>query len=112
MMMNRGKFEGRQVLKPETVDAMLALQNPKGAPQGRGFPTLGRGFVWILSEIKGRRVFQINGFGPAFFAQVYFEPDRKTGGAFFTTGGFDSFEALGNAVRRFFDKLLEATDRL
>jgi len=112
MMINRGKSEGRQVLKPETVDAMLALQNPKGAPQGRGFPILGRGFVWILSEINGRRVFQINGFGPAFFAQVYFEPDRKTGGAFFTTGGFDSFEALGNAVRRFFDKLLEATDRL
>jgi CubicO group peptidase (beta-lactamase class C family) len=112
MMMNRGRFEGRQIMKPETVDTMLALQNPKGAPQGRGFPTLGRGFVWVLSEIKGRRIFQMNGFGPAFFAQVYFDPAQKIGGAFFTTGGFDSFEALGNAVRLFFEKLLEATDRL
>jgi CubicO group peptidase (beta-lactamase class C family) len=112
MMMNRGTFEGRQILKPETVDAMLALQNPEGAPQGRGFPTLGRGFVWVLSEIKGRRIFQMNGFGPSFFAQVYFDPAHKIGGAFFTTGGFDSFEALGNAVRLFFEKLLEATDRL
>jgi CubicO group peptidase (beta-lactamase class C family) len=112
MMMNRGKIEGRQVLKPETVDAMLALQNPEGAPQGRGFPTLGRGFVWVLSEIRGRRIFQMNGFGPAFFAQVYFDPAQKIGGAFFTTGGFDSFEALGNAVRSFFEKLLEASDRL
>jgi CubicO group peptidase (beta-lactamase class C family) len=111
MMMNRGRFEGKQILRPETVDAMLALQNPKGAPQGRGFPTLGRGFVWVLSEIKGRRIYQMNGFGPAFFAQVYFDPAQKTGGAFFTTGGFDSFEALGNAVRLFFDKLLNATDR-
>jgi CubicO group peptidase (beta-lactamase class C family) len=112
MMMNRGRFEGRQIMKPETVDTMLALQNPKGAPQGRGFPTLGRGFVWVLSEIKGRRIFQMNGFGPAFFAQVYFDPAQKIGGAFFTTGGFDSFEALGNAVRLFFEKLLEATNRL
>jgi CubicO group peptidase (beta-lactamase class C family) len=112
MMMNRGRFEGKQILKPETVDMMLSLQNPKGAPQGRGFPTLGRGFVWVLSEIQGRRIFQMNGFGPSFFAQVYFDPASKTGGAFFTTGGFDSFESLGNAVRLFFGKLLEATDRL
>lgn len=112
MMMNRGRFENKQILRPETVDAMLALQNPKGAPQGRGFPTLGRGFVWILSQIKDRRIFQMNGFGPAFFAQAYFDPARKIGGAFFTTGGFDSFQALGNAVQLFFNKMLEASDRL
>jgi CubicO group peptidase (beta-lactamase class C family) len=112
MMINRGEFEGKRILKPETVDAMLALQNPEGAPPGRGFPTVGRGFVWVLSEIDHRRIFQMNGFGPAFFAQVYFDPERKTGGAFFTTGGFDSFEALGNAVRLFFGKLLEETGRL
>ena len=112
MMMNRGRFENKQILKPDTVDAMLALQNPKGAPQGRGFPTLGRGFVWVLSRIKDRRIFQMNGFGPAFFAEVYFDPARKIGGAFFTTGGFDSFQALGNAVQLFFDKMLAATERL
>jgi CubicO group peptidase (beta-lactamase class C family) len=112
MMADRGRFDGKQVLKPETVDAMLALQNPPGAPAGRGFPVLGRGFVWTLNEVRGRRLFQMNGFGPAFFAEVYFDPERKTGGAFFTTGGFSSFEVLGNTVRLFFDKLLDATDRL
>jgi CubicO group peptidase (beta-lactamase class C family) len=112
MMMNRGMFEGRQILKPETVDAILTLQNPKGAPRGRGFPTLGRGFVWVLSDITGRRIFGMNGFGPSFFAEVYFDPTAKIGGAFFTTGGFGSFEALGNAFRLFFEKLLDATDRL
>ena len=112
MMMNRGRFRGRQILKPETVDAALALQSPAGAPPGRGFPTLGRGFVWVLSDINGRRIFQMNGFGPSFFAQVYFDPAHKTGGAFFTTGGFDSFETLGTAVRTFFDKLLDAGDRV
>ncbi|MDH4270552.1 MAG: beta-lactamase family protein [Candidatus Aminicenantes bacterium] len=112
MMMNRGRFEDRQILRPKTVDAMLALQSPQGAPQGRGFPTIGRGFVWVLSQIKDRQIFQMNGFGPTFFAQVYFDPARKIGGAFFTTGGFDSFQALGNAVQSFFDKMLEVTDRL
>lgn len=112
MMMNRGAFEGRQILKPETVDTMLALQNPPGAPQGRGFPTIGRGFVWIFSQVQDRRVYQMNGFGPSFFAQVFFDPARKTGGAFFTTGGFESFEALGRAVPLFFDRLLKAADQL
>jgi CubicO group peptidase (beta-lactamase class C family) len=112
MMMTRGRFEDRQILKPKTVDAMLELQNPKDAPQGRGFPTLGRGFVWVLSQIRDRRIYQMNGFGPAFFVQVYFDPARKIGGAFFTTGGFDSFQALGNAVQLFFDHMLEASDRL
>ncbi len=112
MMIQRGEFEGQRILKPETVDAMLALQDPQGAPPGRGFPTLGRGFVWVLSRIQDRPIFQMNGFGPAFFDQVYFDPDGKSGGAFFTTGGFDSFEALGKAVTEFFGRLLRATDRL
>ena len=90
----------------------MGLENPPGAPPGRGFPTVGRGFVWVLSEINGRRIFQMNGFGPAFFAQVYFDPARKTGGAFFATGGFDSFQALGQAVQLVFEELLDATDRL
>jgi CubicO group peptidase (beta-lactamase class C family) len=112
MMMNQGEFEGQRILKPETVGTILAPQNPPGAPQGRGFPTLGRGFVWIFSQVRQSRVFQMNGFGPAFFAEVYFDPVRKNGGMFFTTGGFDSFDALGKAVQLFTDKLLETTDRL
>jgi CubicO group peptidase (beta-lactamase class C family) len=109
MMSDRGRFEGKQILKRETVDTMLALQNPDGAPAGRGFPILGRGFVWTLNQVGDRRIFQMNGFGPAFFAEVYFDPARRTGGAFFTTGGFSSFEALGNTVRLFFETFLDAT---
>jgi hypothetical protein len=36
----------------------------------------------------------------------------KTGGAFLTTGGFDSFQALGNTVQLSLDRLFQATDRL
>jgi len=77
MMANRGRFGKRQILKPATVDTMLALQNPPGAPPGRGFPTLGRGFVWVFSQIQDRQIYQMNGFGPSFFAQVYFDPAGK-----------------------------------
>jgi len=111
MMADRGRFDGKQILQPETVDAILALQNPPGATAGRGFPVLGRGFVWTLNQVGERRIFQMNGFGPAFFAQVYFDSKSRTGGAFFTTGGFSSFEVLGNTVRLFFERLLDATDR-
>jgi CubicO group peptidase (beta-lactamase class C family) len=111
MMANGGRFGDARVLKAATVDTMLALHNPPGAPAGRGFPTIGRGFVWILSDIKGRRIYQMNGFGPSFFAQVYFDPAGASGGAFFTTGGFESFQALGSFVRQTFDTLLAGTDK-
>jgi CubicO group peptidase (beta-lactamase class C family) len=111
MMANRGEFEGRRVLKPATVDTMLTLHNPPGAPAGRGFPTIGRGFVWVLSDVQGRRIFQMNGYGPSFFAQVFFDPAQKSGGAFFTTGGFESFGALGKAVQESVSRLIEASDR-
>lgn len=110
MMANHGTYLRRQVLKPETIETMLALQNPPGAPPGRGFPTLGRGFVWILSEVEGRRVFQMNGFGPTFFCQVFFDPATQAGGAFFTTGGFRSFQDLGRMVRGTFGRLLDAAE--
>ena len=38
------------------------------------------------SRKADRGIFQMNGFEPVFFAQVYFDPVRNTGGAFFTTG--------------------------
>jgi len=112
MMIGQGTYAGMRVLKPQTVDAMLALQNPPGAPAGREFPILGRGFVWILSQVSDRRIFQMNGFGPAFFAQVYFDPERKTGGAFFTTGEYASFAALGTAVTRILTTMIDATARM
>lgn len=112
MMANKGEFAGKRVLKAETLELMLAPQAAPGAPAGKGLPVVSRGLVWILSQAGERRVWQMNGFGPSFFAQVYFDPEKKTAGAFFTTGGFRSFEEMGKAVREMIAALLEYEDKV
>lgn len=112
MMANSGEFAGRRVLGGKTVGLMLAPQAAPGAPAGKGFPVVSRGLVWILSQANERRVWQMNGFGPSFFAQVYFDPEKKTAGAFFTTGGFRSMEEMGRAVREMLTKLMEYEDKV
>lgn len=112
MMANRGEFAGKWVLKAETVGLMLSPQAAPGAPAGKGLPVVSRGLVWILSQAGERRIWQMNGFGPSFFAQVYFDPEKKTAGAFFTTGGFRSFDEMGSAVREMIGALLEYENKI
>ena len=112
MMAGGGEFAGKRVLKAETVGLMLAPQAAPGAPAGKGLPTVSRGLVWILSQAGERRIWQMNGFGPSFFAQVYFDPEKRTAGAFFTTGGFRSFDEMGKAVREMLTTLLEYEDKV
>ena len=112
MMAGNGMFAGKRVLKAETLGLMLVPQAAAGAPAGKGFPVVSRGLVWILSQAGERRVWQMNGFGPSFFAQVYFDPGKKTAGAFFTTGGFRSFDEMGRAVREMLTTLLEYEDKV
>ncbi len=107
MMAGSGEFAGKRVLREKTVGLMLAPQAAPGAPAGRGLPVVSRGLVWIFSQAGERRVWQMNGFGPSFFAQVYFDPEKKTAGAFFTTGGFRSMEEMAVAVREMLITLLE-----
>ncbi len=112
MMANRGEFQDKRVLKAKTIDQMLAPQAAPGAPAGKGLPVISRGLVWILSQAGERRVWQMNGFGPSFFAQVYFDPEKKTAGAFFTTGVFRSLDEMGRAVREMIAKLMEYEDKV
>jgi CubicO group peptidase (beta-lactamase class C family) len=112
MMANRGMFKGSQILKPATMDTLLAIQNLRDSPRGRTFPTIGHALLWILSRAKDHDIFQMNGFGTGFFTQVYFDPKSGIGGAFFITGEFSSFPAMGSFVVRTFDELFNATDRL
>lgn len=112
MMTNRGSFQGKQVLKAATLDTLLALQHLAPPPPGRAHPTLGQALLWLKSKVGEHEIYQMNGFGPGFFTEVYFDPKTRIGGAFFTTGEFSSFPAMGGFITATLDRLLAATAEL
>jgi hypothetical protein len=94
------------------MDTLLALQQQGENPPGRAFPTVGHALLWTLSRAGPHEIYQMNGFGPAFFAQVYFDPKSGIAGEFFTTGQLSSMTALGELVTRTIEKLLAASGQV
>lgn len=109
MLMNRGEFEGKQILEPGTVDAMLTLQEIGDNPPSRMFEHIGRALLWNKVGVKGYEIFHFNGFGSGFFTEVYFDPEKKIGGMFFITGEFSSFPVMGESIQKMVVNLLDAS---
>jgi CubicO group peptidase (beta-lactamase class C family) len=112
MLMNRGEFEGKQILEPETIDIMLTLQEMGDNPPGRMFEHIGRALLWNKVRVGDYEIFHFNGFGSGFFTEVYFDPEKKTGGMFFITGEFTSFPVMGESIQEIVESLLDASDKL
>jgi CubicO group peptidase (beta-lactamase class C family) len=112
MLMNRGEFEGKQILEPETVVTMLTLQEIGDNPPSRMFEHIGRALLWNKVGVKDSKIFHFNGFGSGFFTEVYFDPEKKTGGMFFITGEFSSFPVMGESIQKMVENLLDASGKL
>jgi len=87
MLLNQGRYGGRQVLKPETVATWLTPQKIPGMPPARGIIqrddyALG----WPVHRLKGEVAYLHNGAGSGFGTYVYFVPSLMTGGMIFVTG--------------------------
>ena len=87
MVLNRGRYRGRQVMKPETVATWLAPQGISGMPPARGIIqrddyALG----WPVHRLKGEVAYLHNGSGTGFGTYVYFVPSLMIGGMIFVTG--------------------------
>ena len=87
MVLNRGRYRGRQVMKPETVATWLAPQEIPGMPPARGIIqrddyALG----WPVHRLKGEVAYLHNGSGTGFGTYVYFVPSLMIGGMIFVTG--------------------------
>ncbi|RJP71818.1 MAG: class A beta-lactamase-related serine hydrolase [Ignavibacteriales bacterium] len=83
--MNKGIYNNYQLLKPETVELMLAPQGIKNIPS-RSFPILDIGLTWLLNDIEGTTLYNMNGFSGSGFTNAYFSPKEKIGILYFFTG--------------------------
>jgi len=82
---NKGSYYNYQLLKPETVELMLAPQGIKNIPS-RSFPILDIGLTWLLNDIEGTTLYNMNGFSGSGFTNAYFSPKEKIGILYFFTG--------------------------
>lgn len=111
MLINRGKFDGKQVLAESSLEKMLEIQQLPGKQQARMFQPVGRALLWnkviVSIDSKNIEIYHFNGFGSGFFTEVFFSPDAKIGGMFYITGQFKSFPLMGQAVKENIMKMLD-----
>jgi len=86
MMMNNGKFSGKQVLEPETISLILSPQNVKGTPSRRKPPIVDMGISWWSLESGSRTFFIHEGGGSGIMTFALFDPVNKIGAILFLTG--------------------------
>jgi CubicO group peptidase (beta-lactamase class C family) len=84
-LMNEGKYKDSQLLKPETVELMLAPQGIAGIP-GRTFPVKDIALTWLIVDIDGSEYYSMNGFSGSGFTNALFSRDKKSGCLFYCTG--------------------------
>jgi len=112
MIINKGNFQGVQVLKESTIETMLEIQDLPGEQPSRSFKPLGRTILWNKIEVdltdRNVEIYHFNGFGAGFFTEAFFSVDEIFAGMFFTTGQFESFPKMGRAIQENITQMLES----
>lgn len=77
-LLNEGRFQGRQVMSPETITALWSphIPMPETTDPDRN---LAYGFGWMLAEVDGRPVIHHGGATGTMTSFAILEPQRKTG---------------------------------
>lgn len=86
MLINKGSFQGKQILKPETVTQIFTPQNVKNSPDSKRWSKIDMGLTWWLRESKSERYFSHSGGGSGITTFAFFDPEKKIGAVFFITG--------------------------
>jgi CubicO group peptidase (beta-lactamase class C family) len=91
MLMNHGNFEGKQVLRPETISAIFTRQNLRIGPEGKALaPTmmlLDMGLTWHVYEMNSRVYFGHTGGGTGgVSAFTVIDPSSRSGFIAMVTG--------------------------
>lgn len=100
MLLNEGTFDGRQILKPETVDELFAAQTviPISERSEELYPSThfrAYGLGWFLQNYRGVKVAQHSGSLDGMRARVGLIPERGLGAVLFTNAPeSDLLEAL------------------
>jgi CubicO group peptidase (beta-lactamase class C family) len=97
MIMNEGRFGGRQILKRATVEKMLSRQHLKDLPTFP-FHEIDMGLVWNLTRLGDREVYMKTGRGSGINTCVLFEPATKIGFVLLITGPIEDLSIFMEMV--------------
>lgn len=85
VIMNNGRYNNNQLLKPETIDLMLSPQKVKDIPS-RSFKAIDIGLCWLINEVENTELYDMNGFSGSCFANAYFSNKDRTAMIYYFTG--------------------------
>ena len=85
MILNEGKYGNNQLVKPETIELMLAPQNIKNIPS-RSHKLIDKSLGWLIIEAEGSELYTMNGFSGSMFSATYFSKTENIGLIYYFTG--------------------------
>ena len=85
VILNNGSYKDRQLLKPETVTAMLTPQNVENIPS-RAFKITDISLCWLISEVENEDLYNMNGFSGSLFINTYFSRKDKSAIIYYFSG--------------------------
>ena len=108
MIMDNGKFNDKQVLKPETISKIFEPQKIKEIPpEQNALPMVDRSLIWKIVEISGQRFFAHTGGGTGINTLVLFDPVEKNAIIWFCTGEAETVETYLGIFSLLLKKLAE-----
>ena len=78
MLLNKGSFKGKEILKPSTVDALFAARTlipVSGSKKRMGIHFYAYGMGWFLSDYQGVKVIEHDGGMPGYISKVCLVPE-------------------------------------
>ena len=88
MLCNKGRFNSKQIYKPETVSEILQLQKVKVPPLKIIPPLVDMGLTWMVTERNNIQYFMHGGEGSGISTLAFFDPEKKNGAIIFMTGQY------------------------
>ena len=103
MLLNEGSFNGKQVLKSETINELFMPQQimRKEGRLGSYYPPvqfLTYGLGWFVSDFNGYKMIEHGGNIDGMHAQISLVPELELGIVFFTIGIADSSSFTANTA--------------
>lgn len=85
VIMNSGRYNDNQLLKPATIDLMLKPQKVKDIPS-RSFRAVDISLCWLINEVDKIELYSMNGFGGSAFTNTYFSIKDRIAIIYYFTG--------------------------
>jgi len=108
MMMDKGKFNGKQILRSKTISEIFKPQKIKEIPpEQNALKMVDRSLIWKIVEISGQKYYAHTGGGTGISTLVLIDPMGKNGLIWFCTGEAETVETYLGIFSLLLGKLAE-----